>query len=68
MLLYTLIAISIDFYNFTYYHNSTILLYNAGFPLVTSARRTTKEKVAERQIAAPLRHFKGQSAQESKAG
>lgn len=34
LLLYTLVAISIDFYNFTYYHNSTILLYNAGFPLV----------------------------------
>ena len=42
LLLYTLVAISTDFYNFTYYHNSTILLYNAGFPLVTSAQWTKK--------------------------
>lgn len=65
---YSLVAISTDFDNFTCYLNPIIILYKAGFPLVTSARRTTEEKVAGRQIAAPLRHFKGQSARGSKAG
>ena len=53
-LLYTLVAISIDSDNFTCYLNPIIIiLYKAGFPLVTSARQTKKENAAGRQIADP---------------
>lgn len=68
-LLYTLVAISIDSDNFTCYLNPIIIiLYKAGFPLVTSARQTKKENAAGRQIADPLLCFEGRSAQGSKAG